>query len=710
MNSKFFNIKIIITGMLSIMLFVTGCEDDSIWDGTDYYLASFQIELNATTYKATISSDSITISVPENVSLDGAVATVEMSENATISPDPSGITNWNEKHTFTITAYNGDSQTYYYSVVQTSVTGSGNIILTTQDEVEAFAAQGITELQGSLIIGANEGENSISSLESLSGLKIITSGLVINPTFSGTSLSGLENLEQVGSIEIGAVTKLQKAAFPALKSIMSDLSVTSSGIDSLEFPVLENVDNTITLSKNDSLVLIDFSSLKTVASDFTIQGKSNAKLSSISMPVLEYIYGNLSLKSLPNLISVSFASLTELVSCSVNSLTSLESFSAPKLETTYGNLYFELPALITLDMSSLTTVGGYLNMYSSTQLTGLEGLKSLKTVAGQLYLYNLTAVEKLDGLSALVSVGSLTLYNMSSLSGLGDLSSLSEVETLTISGTSFQSLSELSSLQSLQTLEVNGSNIEGITELDVSKFEDLEYLRVNNIYNSVAIKGPENFEGTLYLYQTNFELDGFNEVKTLSLSGFNSSSEITDKEIGTKKVTGDFTLSLSNISGTFNLPNLEEVGGKLNLNGRVPISMPRLKSVGEFYSKQALPEGGTYSFPSLETVDGDCYICTKISWGYWDEIQMPELKTVTGTLTVSGYSSSRKNTTLTNLNGFSSLTNAGGITIQYNTALTDYSGLKNAISSFTTDHWTVTGNAYNPTCQDLVDGKWTSED
>lgn len=690
MNHNIFNLKTVIVWILPLMLLFPGCsDDDGFWDGTDYYIASFQIELNSTTYNATISSDSITIRVPGNVSLNGAAAKVIMSENASIEPDPSDITDWDSNQTFTVTAYNGSSQTYYYSVIQTNVSTSGDIVLTTQEEVEAFAALGINELQGGLTIGTSEGQDSISSLASLTDLKIVTSNLVINPTFSGTSLEGLENLEQIGSLEIGAGTQINKVAFPALKSIVSDLTITSSKITSLSFPVLENVDNSITLNRNDSIVQIDFSNLKLVGNDFIIMGRSDDnKLSRISLPVLESVQGEIQFYYLYNLGSVSIPQMTTAGSVYIYTNSVLESISIPKLQEAFKDVkIYNLVLLTSLDIASLSEVGG------------------------DLYLQSLPLVENVECLNSLISVGGIfTLSYLPLVRDLSPLASFTEAEEVVL-GVATQSFSELKSFKYTESLTItgNGSDVEII---DVSDIEGLTYLRIESISNLFTLKGPEVFNGTLRIQTSNYNLEGFQEVDNILFYDFSTSSEIGDKEVASiKKVNEDFYVDATNMSGIYKFTGLEYVGGTLTIACQVPVTMPALKEVGELYSKLYAPEEVILDLPALEKVNGDCNIATSYTTGLQlTDINLPSLTTVEGLLTIAGYRSYLPNTELTNLDGFSSLTNVGSLAIRYNSVLADYSGLEKAVPSLSSSTCTIISNAYNPGYESLTAGKWTPED
>ncbi len=693
--------------LVAMSIFLSACNDDSPFSGTDHAIASFELQKDGTVLEALISDNSITINAGVNFSLEGATASVVISENASISPGPSTITDWDNAHSFTVTAHNGESKTYTYAVVRTDVVNEGNVVLTNQEEVEVFAARGITKLEGNLVIGSPEGEDSISTLEALSGLKIITSSLVINPTFSGANLSGLDKLEQVGAIEIGAVENLKDAGFPALKSILSGLTIKRSKITSLEFPVLENVDNSIDLEYNDSITGIVCPKLKTVIGDIILSGSygNKARLETIELPELEQIYGTLNVHDLPVLRSLDLPSLSQIKDCYITGSDRLKSVSAPSLQIISGKLTIYAPGLTAMDFSSLKEIGGDVYLNKLFLLTGLEGLGSLETVEGFFQIVNLAALENLDGLSKLGFAGRLQLDNLESLAGLGGLSSLKEVNTLYVSDVPFQSFSELSALESVQNLYLTGANVETVKEIDVSQLEGLSDLKIQHFDSPVRIKGPDHFDGDFYLEDVNLSsLDGFKVIASFTLR-FSSHPPEAAEEFNIEKVSGNFTLSTQGFPG-LSFPLLESVDGTLTIQGTTNPALPKLKSVGKLVSEVKFASGGILSFTALETVNGDCTIYTQQYQGYIDEVQMPRLKTVGGILLVGSSDPYYVNQTLSNLDGFSSLTSVGGVTLRYNAALTDYSGLTNVISSLNDANWTVSSNAYNPTYQDLLDGKW----
>ena len=119
--------------MIGFISLLAGCDDeDSAFSGSENYITSFSLKLqDGKTYAATITEDELTLSVPEGVSVQGAKAEVLCSELATITPDPSNITDWEGNQTLTVTSYNGKERTYHYSLSRTLIVGEGDVLLET---------------------------------------------------------------------------------------------------------------------------------------------------------------------------------------------------------------------------------------------------------------------------------------------------------------------------------------------------------------------------------------------------------------------------------------------------------------------------------------------------------------------------------------------------------------------------------------------------
>ena len=69
---------------------LTGCEkdDESAFIGQDNYITSFKLAWGENGFSALISGDSLIVHTVEGRELNGATATVSISENAKIYPDP----------------------------------------------------------------------------------------------------------------------------------------------------------------------------------------------------------------------------------------------------------------------------------------------------------------------------------------------------------------------------------------------------------------------------------------------------------------------------------------------------------------------------------------------------------------------------------------------------------------------------------------------
>lgn len=215
-------------------IFAYSCDkDESDFTGKDCYISSFRLKQGDITLSAAISSGNIVITAPEKLSLSGAAATITLSENASIDPRPADIVDWDAEQTFTVTSYNGIKSTCRYHVERNVISKEGDVVLLTQADVETLAALEPTLINGSLTVGAATGKDSIYTLEPLASLKTITYDLIINATYAGENLAGLENLEKVGSLQIVQAKKLKIADLPKLSAVMSDFIVNQSFIKTL---------------------------------------------------------------------------------------------------------------------------------------------------------------------------------------------------------------------------------------------------------------------------------------------------------------------------------------------------------------------------------------------------------------------------------------------------------------------------------------------
>ena len=115
-------------------LVLAGCSDDNPTDpipedADDNFITSVVLTVGDNSYAAEIAGNDITVTVPYNVSLDGATAEFEYTPSATIMPDPSTITAWDTERQFRVTSYNGETNDYKYLDVKDDIREEGDVTL-----------------------------------------------------------------------------------------------------------------------------------------------------------------------------------------------------------------------------------------------------------------------------------------------------------------------------------------------------------------------------------------------------------------------------------------------------------------------------------------------------------------------------------------------------------------------------------------------------
>lgn len=692
--------------LLSLLgtIFFSACGDDSDFNGSDSYITSFQLKQGDITLNASISADQVLITAPDNLSLSGAAVNFVISENASIDPKPETITDWDTDRSFIVTAHDGTKNTYNYHVQRNASSLEGDIVLLTQEAVEEFAALKLSQVNGNLTIGAATGTDSVRSLKSLSGLKAIGFSLNINPTYAGKNLEGFENIEKIGSLQIGDVKQLKNVDFPKLKSIMTDLNIVRGSVKYLNFPELKNIDKGLQIQYTDTLTSMSFPKLQSVVENVNIEASWSAnKLEAVNFPSLEKVGGRLNVSQWQQATEVKFPVLKNVVTLSVLSLAKAKTVSFPQLASVYDMTVSACNVLTDMDFTSLKNVAGNFRL-ENLNIENMGGLKSLTSTTGEFYVSNMPMLKSSKEM-ALKSVGG-RIY----ISGwpvlednIDGLSSLNQIGgDIIISQVSFKKFTGFA-LTKANKISLFGHNLNSITEVDLRNVT-MTGLELSNISSAFALKGKDVCDYDVTWSDCNIaSLVGFKELKSLNFSIYNDA--LTEATLNIEKIGNNLTFNTYYLQKA-SLPNLKEVGGQFNLSSPPKeIELPLLAKLGS--GNLTVSSMKKFSLPALKTVEGNLTIASgNYNGDELEEISMPLLTTVNGTLDVSGYSNYYGNTKLKNLNGFSALTSVKGIKIAYNTSLTDYSGLKNILSSITASSWNVTYNGYNPTFQDMQDGKY----
>jgi hypothetical protein len=745
--------RIIIALLVACATLSCGKDEQSAFRGEDNYIASFALTRGETRYPAAVSADSILLSVLDNASLEGVVPAVVASENAVISPDPASITDWESPATFTVTAFDGQQRIYAYRLTRRPLSLEGDVTLTTQAEVDAFAAAGISIVNGNLSIAPVASIDTIKSLAGLDKLRSVKYALTIGTAYRGVDLAGLEQLESAGSVAVGSsystkMPLLARVALPALQVVKGNLVLYATAAKTIDLPALQLTKGDF-LVDNDSLYTCNVPELTTVGGEFRVWRSKNFS-TSLVVPKLQTA-ASLSFSSMIKLAGVEFPALQELTGRVYISydVSAVDVVSMPALQSV-GSLEISVPGRQGVDFRSLTRVNGDASLY----IQGEQNFSSLTTVAGRLIIQ---AADDYAGFSSLASAGILYLTvgeNCESLAGFakltrveGDLSiaasynsaaklsDLSGLSALAFVGgkMSIEYLPNVTSLSAMQSLASIGSAGMAIRSVGLANFSSstlppslaivgtlsmvnmpllevidvrglgLKSITLNAMPKAIQLINNESALDLLYLEACKqVDCAGMGELKNLNMF-VNGSAGIDFVISGIKKVGA---ANLNHGGASVTLPDLEEVSGTLALPNLA--ILPRLTRVGELTASANAWKG---SLPFLAAIDGNCTLSTGYAASSWESLPLPALVSIGGTLSIKGYSSNAayRNTKLTSLDDLASLASVKAVDIRYNSALVDYSGLRNALASFAAGDWTTADNAYNPSYQDLVDGNFTKQ-
>ncbi|HUN14414.1 MAG TPA: hypothetical protein PKZ47_05225 [Alistipes sp.] len=563
-------------------LMLAGCSDDDPInpipeDADDNFITSVVLTVGETSYAAAIEGNDITVTVPYNVSLDGAAAEFKYTPSATIMPDPAEITDWNTERQFRVTSYNGRTNDYKYLVVKDDIREEGDVVLKTDAEVKAFADKGVTIIKGDLIVGEASGDNFVTNIEALSALTQVEGDIVINDTYKGTTLDGLENVVKIGGLHIGSTeaastaSELYYANLRSLEEIAGDITICNDKLQWFEAEKLTAIGGSLVM-RSAALTSVTTPALATVGSDFELQGSNEEKaggdMTIVEMKALASVGGKINIKNFAKLNAVKFEALT--------------SAGAVLLPT----IPYEFE---TISLPVLSKVGGDIQLIANTDATSIGGM-AMNTGVKTIDMNSLSEVDGTIVLSAFAELREIPSLNGIKVKGI-ELVSLSKVpDPLNLSQTTFSGGGRL--------LLTNMNLIATLT-LPVQADVTLE-LRYNKLLGKVD--GVEELAGLVYVPGTDCSFSSL------------------------KSVRGDVSFS-NGPQTTISTPQLEKVGGNL-LNDVEKIGYPKLIEVGGYLavSDNVSDDSGTAcDFRVLRKIGGQLYFD---STNIYAAIDMPELEEI----------------------------------------------------------------------------------
>ncbi|SDS53616.1 hypothetical protein SAMN05192545_1573 [Maribacter dokdonensis] len=367
---------------------------------------------------------------------------------------------------------------------------NGDLILTSQQEVDEFGAVGYTQVSGNITVQDINSPSSIENLSPLSTISLIKGSLIIKENLYLHEITGFDALENIeGSLTIIANDNLE--------SINSFANVLSIG-DDLEIYGVNNGSGTID----------GFGNLTTIGSNLTIQLASGVE-NLLFFESLQMVNGSIFIALMDSLTSLNgLEKLNTLFSLRLNANNSLLSLSGlnnisniDEALMISGNRSLEdLKGL-----ESLTTIlNGDLNVSNNVNLKNLGGLDNLESIGGKLIISGNDLLENLQGLNSLeitgagidciLCIGTIEIQSNNALLNIDALENLNTAWNADIIVEYNEKLENLDGFQNLSNIfkSSGGSSIFGVTLSQNSNLNDVCGLK--NLFDS---------------NQGNYYLDGF---------------------------------------------------------------------------------------------------------------------------------------------------------------------------------------------------------
>lgn len=471
--------------------------------------------------------------------------------------------------------------------------------------------------------------------------------------------------------------------------------MNNAALQFIEFDNLTKVDGNIYI-KGNAVTILSSPKLVEVGGDFDLSDNAEMPLAQLELPMLENVSGTFSMIPSDNLLSVK--------------LPKLQKAGAIDFNFGWGLKTLELP-LINEVNGDLTLTSRYENTaYShtcNTELLDIVGLERLSQVKGILTISCFDALCKFPNLSSISSLGGIVLEHLDGLYNKG--------ENCDLSNANFATYKDVEPI-----IEFGGAWFDNLwTKEDLSTVNVTITLAANN--NGVKPNVDFKKVGTLIISKLSLtDLSKNTETNPLAVQEVNGNFHIRNivdpngknLNLSNLKKVGGFC-HIPFVSGQkLDLSNLESVAGQLIITaiGTKEIDITSLTEVctaenpqysqkdkgNTLYGSLHIQSNQKINLPQLIKVGGVGVLLSNFT-----EIDCPKLQDAGNRMVLQ---------TATKCEDvqFPALSNVNEILIKNLSKLTDFSTFSTLIENgkVTEGNWTVTGCKYNPTYQDMKEGRY----
>lgn len=412
--------------------------------GPDSYITGFGLTIGEETYQGAIIKNTITVSVPGKADLTQAIARVELSAKATITPDPASIEDWGQKQVFTVKTDTA-TRTFEVNVERQPIMYYGTFMPRTTQDIDDFLAAGYTHISGDLNL-INLVDITDDLFQTKESMLIEISGDILYNNVTVNYGKFLKNLKRVRNI-----TVVSSEHVPNLEIVEGSLGLSPQEEGVHEFPKLKRCDAIYSTTKGNHTY--KFPELRAVYSRSTITagkfilpkierlpmmrgsfevGESLCEVDELYLKNAEELAKFPALKKVPSLeieeatptpniagllsqVNVSNLTITSVESgeYDFSSLNMLSSFTIKYTKDTNGNINLKLPQTLDnlyLGGTGKNSVSGIENITGKCELTPSwdSALRSLKNV-GTLWCKSASGEGMAVDLSGINSITNLTI-------------------------------------------------------------------------------------------------------------------------------------------------------------------------------------------------------------------------------------------------------------------------------------------------------------